>query len=302
MVLHRICKSITAGGASTGGGWVMRRIALLGAVALGIGFAHSALASELPVYPAPVPQGPPVYAAPIYRAPIAVAPTWTGLYLGFNAGWSWIGSSGSIDRATFAFTGPFGVFNARPFSQDFTSPVFGGQFGYNLQTGNWIWGIEGDVDDTNLRVERRVTIPAGTPVPPGSGFLNGNQTWLASAKGRFGYTWGQALVFGEFGFAWSGFNVDGGATVQGAAPITFNSQFMKRGVVMGVGFEWMLSPNWAMRAEALEYTFNGATFHQAVLPGTNVTLNTASDKFTDIVARVGLDYKFDIGSPVQTRY
>jgi outer membrane immunogenic protein len=302
IVLHRICKSITASGASTGGGWVMRQVALLGAVALSVGFVHGALAAELPVYPAPVPQGPPVYAAPVYAAPIAVAPTWTGLYLGFNAGWSWIGSSGSIDRATFAFTGPFGVFNARPVVETFTSPVFGGQFGYNLQTGNWIWGIEGDVDDTNLRVERKVTIPSGTAVPAGTGFLNGNQTWLASAKGRIGYTWGQAMVFGEFGVAWSGFNVDGGATVQGAPPVTFNSQFMKRGVVMGGGFAWMLSPNWSMRAEALSYTFNGATFHQAVIPGTNVTLNTASDKFTDIVARIGLDYKFDIGAPVQTRY
>ena len=60
-----------------------------------------------------------------------------------------------------------------------------------------------------------------------------------------------------------------------------------RGVVMGSGFD---------------FPFNGATFHQTVIPRTNVTLNTASDKFTDIVARISLDYKFDIGAPVQTRY
>jgi outer membrane immunogenic protein len=269
----------------------MKRLALVSAVALSFGFAHNALAADGPVF-----------AAPVYQAPIAVAPTWTGMYLGFNAGWSWIGSAGSVDRGTFAFTTPSGAFNVRPFVQTFTSPVFGGQIGYNLQTGNYIWGIEGDVDDSNLRVERTLIIPPNARVPQGSGFLNGNQTWLASAKGRMGYTWGQAMVFGEFGVAWSGFNVDGGSTVQGFQPITFNSQFMKRGVVMGVGFEWMLTPNWAMRAESLFYTFNGATFHQAVFPGTSVTLNTATDKFTDIVARIGLDYKFDIGTPVQTRY
>ena len=53
---------------------------------------------------------------------------------------------------------------------------------------------------------------------------------------------------------------------------------------------------------AFDFPFNGATFHQTVIPRTNVTLNTASDKFTDIVARISLDYKFDIGAPVQTRY
>ncbi|MBV8399391.1 MAG: porin family protein [Acetobacteraceae bacterium] len=224
------------------------------------------------------------------------------MYLGVNAGWGWIGSAGSADRGTFVFSGPFGVFPARPFQQDFTSPLFGGQFDYNLQTGNWIWGIEGDVDAGELRAERSVTIPAGTAIPPGTGSLTGKEKWLATGKGRFGYTWGQAMVFIEAGVAWNGVSVDGSSFAAGLGTTTFHSDFMQRGLVAGAGFAWMLSPNWSMRAEALYYSFNGVTFHQAIFPGATVTLNTANDRFTDIVARVGLDYKFDIGTPVQTRY
>ena len=127
---------------------------------------------------------------------------------------------------------------------------------------------------------------------------------LASARGRFGYTWRKPTSPKTRACrAWSGFNVDGGAKVQGAAPVTFNSQFMKRGVVMGSALNGC-----CRRTEQCEPRLSttpstaSATVHQAVSPGANVTLNTASDKFTDIVASVGLDYKFDIGSPVQTRY
>ena len=123
----------------------MKRIALLGAVALGVGLAQDVVAAELPVYGA----------APVYQAPVAVAPTWTGIYLGFNAGWGWPNS----DEGRFAFTG-IAVLDVRPSAVTFSSPVFGGQFGYNLQTGSWVWGVETDVDGAHMRAEKTVTIPA----------------------------------------------------------------------------------------------------------------------------------------------
>jgi hypothetical protein len=47
----------------------MKRVALISTVMMGVGFAHRALAADLPVR-----------AAPVYQAPVVVAPTWTGLY------------------------------------------------------------------------------------------------------------------------------------------------------------------------------------------------------------------------------
>src|SRR5262249_53297303 len=151
----------------------------------------------------------PVYgAAPVYQAPVAVAPTWTGIYLGFNAGWGWPNS----DEGRFAFTG-IAVLDVRPSAVTFSSPVFGGQFGYNLQTGSWVWGVETDVDGAHMRAEKTVTIPAiFIPLPPGTASLNVKQDWLASLKARVGYTWGPGMVYVAAGMAWTGLQIDGNAT------------------------------------------------------------------------------------------
>src|SRR5262245_42686196 len=114
----------------------MKRIALLTSAVLGIGLAHSALAADLPVR-----------AAPAHVAPFAVAPTWTGFYLGFNGGWGWTNGNNS----NLTLTGPFAPFTVGTGNSNANSPVFGGQLGYNYQTGNWVWGIEGDIDGTNIR-------------------------------------------------------------------------------------------------------------------------------------------------------
>ena len=44
----------------------MNRVAVISTVIMGVGFAHGALAADLPVR-----------AAPVYQAPVVVAPTWT---------------------------------------------------------------------------------------------------------------------------------------------------------------------------------------------------------------------------------
>jgi outer membrane immunogenic protein len=109
---------------------------------LGVGFANGALAADYPVW-----------AAPVYQAPVAVAPSWTGFYLGFNAGWGWTGNGDT----KFKFSG---APDAPPHTETKSSPVFGGQFGYNYQTGSWVWGVEADVDGSHIQANHTAILPA----------------------------------------------------------------------------------------------------------------------------------------------
>jgi outer membrane immunogenic protein len=187
-----------------------------------------------------------------------------------------------------------------------SSQVFGGQLGYNLQTGNWVWGIEVDVDGANLRTNRSVTIPAGvfTPFPGGTAFLNIRQNWVADLHGKIGYTWGPGMIYANFGIAWTGLEITGGATLFGATPVvgSFTADQIRRGTVMGVGYEWMIAPNWATRFEYMFYNHTGAIVNSTTLPAASTTLNSATGKLHDSIVRIGLDYKFDWGAPVATRY
>lgn len=70
-------------------------------------------------------------ARPVYKSPAFVAPvfTWTGFYVGVNAGYGF----GNSDWD------PGPSFNTK-------GALVGGTLGYNLQTGSYVWGIEGDFD------------------------------------------------------------------------------------------------------------------------------------------------------------
>ena len=106
------------------------------------------------------------------KAPMAppIAPvvdSWTGFYIGANGGWGW----SSIDTA--AVPDPNGAFIAegdlagpRFFNTRTNGGVFGGQIGYNWQTGNWVLGVEGDFDVASISGTQNPI--AGSPDTPDS--------------------------------------------------------------------------------------------------------------------------------------
>jgi outer membrane immunogenic protein len=260
----------------------MKRLTLLAAAALGVGFTHNVLAADLGVR-----------AAPAYVAPAVVAPTWTGVYLGFNGGWGWTNSN----NTNLGFTSPGGAFI--PFTvatgnNNADSPVFGGQVGYNYQIGSWVLGVEGDVDGANIQANQNVFIPAGGGFVGGSGFLNERQTWLASIRGRVGYTWGPGMIYVTGGGAWTGIEATGGATLLSGETGTFTANSTQSGYVAGAGYEWMIAPNWSLRGEYLYYGFTNSLNSGAVLfPVAGASLAGNLNKFNTSVVRIGLDYKFD---------
>ena len=91
--------------------------------------ASQALAADLP--PPSYKAAPPAYTP---YAPYTPAFSWTGFYLGANAGWAWSKGDGTI-----AFGGPSGNF-----SGDGNGFLGGAQIGYNWQMDNWVFGLEAD--------------------------------------------------------------------------------------------------------------------------------------------------------------
>ncbi|OLB78492.1 MAG: hypothetical protein AUI16_03580 [Alphaproteobacteria bacterium 13_2_20CM_2_64_7] len=77
--------------------------------------------------------------SPVYAPPPVPVYSWTGIYFGGNVGYSW-GQSKS-DR-TGSLVG-LGV-NVRE-SQEMDGVIGGVQTGYNYQFGNWVFGLETDI-------------------------------------------------------------------------------------------------------------------------------------------------------------
>jgi outer membrane immunogenic protein len=112
---------------------------------------------------------------------------------------------------------------------------------------------------------------------------------LGSVTGRFGYTWGPALLYAKGGYAFR----DNNLNVVSAAPVVVSGNHSD-GYTVGAGLEYMFTPNWSAKAEYQYYNFGNTT----------VTSPPVSAGFRDDeqTAKLGLNYRFGWGGPAVARY
>lgn len=215
------------------------------AAALLAGVATSAMAADLPnrtTTPAP----PPVYAPPPF--------TWTGFYIGVNGGYGW----GSVSSSNFG-----GI----------SGGLFGGQVGYNYQVGQFVGGVEGDLDWSGLS-------SGGHGYALGSNKLTTNT--MVTDRLRAGVALDRALLYVTGGYA--GVDTRGSFfdTVNGIGGAQSN---WRNGGVIGAGLEYAFTNNITAKAEYLYMPMGSTTYFAGTRDAENSGLNIS-------LVRAGLNYKF----------
>ncbi len=132
---------------------------------------------------------------PAYKAPMWVAPfSWTGFYAGINGGYGFGKSNWS--GAGFG-TGDFNV----------KGGMVGGTLGYNLQTGVWVWGIEGDFDGSWMKGTN--TTACGAPG------CETKDSWFGTTRLRIGYAGDRWLPYLTGGAAFGNIKAGGAGARHG---------------------------------------------------------------------------------------
>ena len=232
---------------------------LLGTAAM-IALAGSASAADL--------QARPYTKAPPYTPPEAVY-NWTGFYIGGHVGGAFAGNS-SLESSDGRFLG-------------------GVQGGFDYQFApNWVVGVEAQYSWLAGNSGGGVLFPAGT-------LVTGNTDQLGSVTGRFGYTWGPALLYAKGGYAWRNDNINVSLAGVGVPFTTTGNN--QNGYTVGAGLEYMFAPNWSAKVEYQYYNFGSTTF-------TGGTPEIVGARFRDDehTVKAGLNYRFGWGGPVATRY
>jgi outer membrane immunogenic protein len=254
----------------------MRSLSLtVSAALLMIAIARPAWAADLPVKSAP---------APMPAPPVV---SWTGLYVGLHAGWGWSNSKANVSDNLLDFD-PVSL------DQNGNGVVGGLQVGYNWQAApNWLIGIEGDFSGTAIRQNAVALVSfGGTPVQIAgiNHIAEQDIKWLATLRGRLGYTAGPWLLFVTGGGAWAGIDYTAGpswTSVYGAAPFSHTSS----GWTAGGGFEYAFTNKWIGRLEYLYYDLGAVTFvNPAIILPTSAATTTWDTKIN--VVRAGVNYKF----------
>jgi outer membrane immunogenic protein len=194
---------------------------------------------------------------PALKAPVYVAPfSWSGFYVGINGGYGW---------GTTKLSNALGDQNFNN-----TGGLAGLTLGYNLQTGNWVWGIEGDIDASWLKGNN-------DDGPLCAGGCEMKQTWFSTIRGRVGYSFDRWLPYFTGGVA------------MGDAKFTspFGTQTSTRtGWTIGGGLEWAFMGAWSAKIEYL-YADLGTKTCDAATCGVSTDVG-----LTENVFRVGLNYRF----------
>jgi outer membrane immunogenic protein len=251
----------------------------LGSVALAAMIAGPAMAADMPVkYKAP----PPVW-------------SWSGCYVGAQIG-------ASTGRSSHTYAGlvngaPTGLAAGTDITGRFNvnGGLGGGEAGCNYQFGAWVVGVE--VDGSWVSKEGQAfNLPPGF-VPT---FVSKtSERWLATARGRIGYSQDKWLLYVTGGGAWAGIDV---AQFFGPNPAGtgFIQPFTRSGWVVGAGVEYALPWNWSWKAEYLYVDFGTFRAFENTLP---FAYSNRDVKLSEHIFRFGLNYKFDwLAGPVYAKY
>jgi outer membrane immunogenic protein len=246
-------------------------LGLLGLAALGIAPASAADLAAKPYVKAPPPP-PPIY-------------DWTGFYIGANGGW---GES----RNCWGFIPVGGVFIADGCNSR-SGGVVGGQLGYRWQTGQFVFGIEGQGDWANLRGSRVSLLdPTFT--------LQTKTDGIGLITGQLGYAWNAALLYVKGGAAVTGNQYNILTTIAGLNVASASST--RWGATVGAGFEYGFAPNWSAGLE-YDHLFMGNSNNSfsGLTPVGAAALNRVSQDVDMVTVRV--NYRFGgFGAPVAARY
>lgn len=182
---------------------------------------------------------------------------WTGFYVGVNAGY------GGGDAAhPFVLTVPDGgggFDDALTGSANITAGGFlgGVQAGFNYQMDQFVFGIEADVQGSNIAgvVDVSVTDTMGFIGAPGDTLNISAGTrldWLATIRPRLGYAHDRFLVYVTGGLAYGATTSFVDVNVNGGAPM-FGGDARRNtwGWTAGAGLEYALTDNVSFKTEYL---------------------------------------------------
>jgi outer membrane immunogenic protein len=219
------------------------------------------------------------------KAPPAPPPpppfSWSGFYIGGEVGWAH--ANGSVSDSLFGL------------SVDSSHDGFlgGGVVGFNYQTSNIVFGVEGDFDWTSLSATG-----SGTFIP-GVGVLQASAKtdWISSLAGRVGIAVAdRALLYVKGGGAW----VQNSATIANLTTgVSASASNTNNGWLLGGGLEYAFASSWSAKVEFDYINLRSFTWNSVLFPGETFT---ASRNISEL--KVGLNYRFGgySSAPVVSKY
>jgi outer membrane immunogenic protein len=172
--------------------------------------------------------------------------TWTGYYVGMNFGA--VSTSADFTQHNLGSGNYFGSLGSDYWNSRELGATAGAIAGYNWQSGNFVFGIEGDVNLLSGRDSDTT----------GNVATSTKMDWFGTFRARLGVTNNSpVMIYLTAGVAVS--NISNQAGIAGGASPDFKSSGVRTGPVFGGGFEYKPTGNMTVRLEGLFADFENAS-------------------------------------------
>jgi outer membrane immunogenic protein len=198
---------------------------------------------------------------------------WTGLYVGFNIG----GVTGKVETTyTLGGKAPFVGLHG----------MGGVQTGYNYQTGNFVVGLETDLQITGQSNNWQFRPTAGGVTATID--TKQNVPGFITLRGRAGYAADKWLFYGTGGIAYGEVESAVTMTSPGLATSTANFEKSRGGWIAGAGVEAPIFTGWTAKFEYLYIDFG--TISESFVGTPPFGVVNVSTRVRDHSLRMGLNY------------
>ncbi|MDZ5448251.1 outer membrane protein [Labrys sp. ZIDIC5] len=180
--------------------------------------------------------------------PVVTPYNWSGPYVGLHAGYGW-GRENDDQSKLFptVTTTATPVTTSPPADKfDLSGFVGGAHAGYNYQINEFVIGVEGDIDYSNLNGSAHALYNGNI-----ARTLKLKTEWQGSARARIGYAFDNILVYATGGLALAN------AKLSTAGADSSNTHV---GWTVGLGAEYAFTQNWIGRLEVRYSDFNKKSY------------------------------------------
>ena len=265
---------------------------LMVSAALAVLLGTPALAADMPVKAPPPP-------APVW--------SWTGFYIGADAGYAWNQGTGGrtcVNPAGMAF-GSGCTLNIENSIISQRGGLVGGEAGYNIQSGIFLAGIETDIQWSDIKAS--ATAQLGSLASPTCCYLaSANMDWFGTTRFRVGFLPTQSLLLYITGGAIYGHESVSGVTnfITSGFIYPATASTVRGGVIGGAGLEYAFNWNLSAKVEGLVYDMGNINAVFACPAGATTCTPGFREGGTfaarGVIARAGLNWHF--GGPVVANY
>jgi outer membrane immunogenic protein len=209
---------------------------------------------------------------------------WNGLYAGVHAGISHSGSSTATGSIS-SFLGEISVSSS--FEHD-PALLGGAQVGYNIQNGQFVFGLEADFSGTDLSSDTGALADLGFVQ---IGTFTSEVDWFGTVRGRAGILLDDDFLFYATGGLAYGHVENSIGLARRNSSISESGSEVRLGYTVGAGVEANVNDSVKVKLEYLYVDLGSGDFFNEEVFGF-IDINASSD-VNFHVARVGLNIDFD---------